>query len=166
METEPRPSFAALLRDFRRARRLSQEALAERSGLSREAVNLLERGRRRSPRRHTVSLLTRAMGLSSDERACLLAAATAPPPQRFATAARGGVSSGLPVRLTSFVGRDRELAEVQQLLRANRLVTLTGPGGIGKTSLALEVAIAVEPQFADGVGTYVLCRFVGRADPL
>ena len=57
----------------------------------------------------------------------------------------------LPTRLTSFVGRTRELDELAELLEATRLLTLTGPGGIGKTRLALEVARRVRAQFPGGV---------------
>ena len=57
----------------------------------------------------------------------------------------------LPTWLTSFVGRRRELQEVAALLDAGRLLTLTGPGGIGKTRLALEVARRVRAQFPGGV---------------
>jgi len=57
----------------------------------------------------------------------------------------------LPVPLTSFVGRDRELADVSRLLRRARMVTLTGTGGVGKTRLALAVADALGETFADGV---------------
>ena len=56
----------------------------------------------------------------------------------------------LPAVLTSFVGRDRELASVTRLLETHRLVTLTGPGGTGKTRLAVELARRVEPAFGDG----------------
>ncbi len=56
----------------------------------------------------------------------------------------------LPSRLTSFVGRTRELREVAELLEIDRLVTLTGPGGIGKTRLALAVARQQRPRFAGG----------------
>jgi predicted ATPase/class 3 adenylate cyclase/Tfp pilus assembly protein PilF len=56
----------------------------------------------------------------------------------------------LPVQLTSFVGRARELAEVRQLLSANRLVTLTGAGGVGKTRLALRAAAELHGAFPDG----------------
>ncbi|HSC90187.1 MAG TPA: BTAD domain-containing putative transcriptional regulator [Gaiellaceae bacterium] len=59
--------------------------------------------------------------------------------------------SNLPTRLTSFVGRRRELEEVAELLEAGRLLTLTGAGGIGKTRLALEVARQVRAQFPGGV---------------
>src|SRR5207249_5129359 len=57
----------------------------------------------------------------------------------------------LPVQLTSFVGREAELAEVRALLAENRLVTLTGSGGCGKTRLALQVAADVLADFPDGV---------------
>ena len=56
----------------------------------------------------------------------------------------------VPLRLTSFVGRATELEELRRLLAANRLVTLVGPGGTGKTSLATEVARQVASDFADG----------------
>lgn len=56
----------------------------------------------------------------------------------------------LPVQLTSFVGRQREMAEVKRLLPAARLLTLTGPGGTGKTRLALQVAADLLGDFAGG----------------
>ena len=58
--------------------------------------------------------------------------------------------NNLPLQLTSFVGRDDEIAETVRLLGQYRLVTLTGPGGTGKTRLALEVAIGLLPSFPDG----------------
>ncbi|MFF8104178.1 BTAD domain-containing putative transcriptional regulator [Streptomyces sp. NPDC016640] len=57
----------------------------------------------------------------------------------------------LPVEMTTFVGRETQLAEVRRLLGSARLVTLTGVGGVGKTRLALRVAAEVAPSFADGV---------------
>jgi predicted ATPase/DNA-binding CsgD family transcriptional regulator len=59
-------------------------------------------------------------------------------------------AGGVPVYLTSFVGRSRELAELGRLVRAYRLVTLTGPGGIGKTRLAAELASAGTKQWPNG----------------
>jgi predicted ATPase/class 3 adenylate cyclase len=57
----------------------------------------------------------------------------------------------LPVQLTSFVGREQELATLAELLEESRLVTLTGVGGVGKTRLALQVAEEVLHKFRDGV---------------
>lgn len=57
----------------------------------------------------------------------------------------------LPVQLTPFIGRQREIAEVKQLLAGMRLITLTGPGGCGKTRLALQIATSVRESFKDGV---------------
>jgi non-specific serine/threonine protein kinase len=57
----------------------------------------------------------------------------------------------LPVAVTSFVGREQEIAEIKRMLSSARLVTLSGPGGCGKTRLGLEVARDVLVNFADGV---------------
>jgi len=60
-------------------------------------------------------------------------------------------STRLPVQLTSFVGRDTELTQLRELLAGNRVVTLTGAGGVGKTRLAIQVAAPIAEQFGDGV---------------
>src|SRR5205814_7937497 len=59
--------------------------------------------------------------------------------------------NNLPLQLTSFIGRDGELADVARLLEQSRMLTLVGVGGIGKTRLSLELAAQVMPRFADGV---------------
>ncbi|GAA2077275.1 hypothetical protein GCM10009801_33280 [Streptomyces albiaxialis] len=66
-------------------------------------------------------------------------------------AAPGPSGSRLPAQLTPLIGREREVEEVRGLLGAARLVTLTGPGGVGKTRLALETAAGLEGRFRDGV---------------
>jgi predicted ATPase/class 3 adenylate cyclase len=61
------------------------------------------------------------------------------------------VPNNLPPQLTAFIGRSREIQDVAEALRTSRLVTLLGPGGVGKTRLAIEVASLVRDDFADGV---------------
>lgn len=67
------------------------------------------------------------------------------------TGVRGGTLDNLPVTLTSFVGREREMSEVGAMLAANRLLTLTGAGGAGKTRLALEVSGGLAASYPHGV---------------
>src|SRR5205823_9024598 len=59
--------------------------------------------------------------------------------------------NNLPLQLTSFVGREREIVEVERRLGTTRLLTLTGAGGAGKTRLALQVAGEMLEAYADGV---------------
>jgi predicted ATPase/class 3 adenylate cyclase len=68
----------------------------------------------------------------------------------------------LPVQVTSFVGREEELARVVGELVQERVVTLTGVGGVGKTRLALEVAADIVPEYRDGTW---LCELAGVRDP-
>src|SRR5688572_7264635 len=60
-------------------------------------------------------------------------------------------TNNLPLALTSFVGRQRQMAEVERVIADHRLLTLTGPGGSGKTRLALAVASGMTKRFEDGV---------------
>jgi predicted ATPase/class 3 adenylate cyclase len=72
-------------------------------------------------------------------------------PDGFPPLRTGGPVTGvLPDRVTSFLGRNAELAAIRELLRTARLITITGPGGIGKTSLALEAARQGASDFPDG----------------
>jgi predicted ATPase len=66
-------------------------------------------------------------------------------------APRARIARNLPTELTSFVGRRDEVAEVKRLLAGSHLVTLTGPGGVGKTRLALRAAAGLRRAFGDGV---------------
>jgi len=112
--------------------------LAERANLSTNAIAALERGRRGVPRPSSVLFLADALGLAPAERVALIDAAGA---QRAdVSPPTDGPLPPLPTPLTSFVGRDQELADVRQSLARTRLLTLTGVGGIGKTRLALEAA--------------------------
>src|SRR5215213_4991276 len=144
-------TFADVLRQLRTAASLSQEDLAERAGLSLRGVSDLERGLRRAPHLSTVRMLADALALSPAERQALLAAAR---PETLPASAAGPFDQGpLPTPLTALIGREQELADLIALLGpANvRLVTLTGPGGTGKTRLALEAGARLQGAFADGV---------------
>ncbi|HEX8100767.1 MAG TPA: adenylate/guanylate cyclase domain-containing protein [Actinomycetota bacterium] len=73
------------------------------------------------------------------------------------------IPTNLPVELTSFVGRDSEVSGVRDLLGSHRLVTLTGPGGTGKTRLSLETAGQVAGEFPDGA-FFVELASIGAPD--
>jgi predicted ATPase/DNA-binding XRE family transcriptional regulator len=151
---EPSP-FGALLRRYRLAAGLSQEALAEKARMSSVGVGALERGTRRAPYRETAQLLADALGLSGEARAAFMAAAkrktgrprAAPEP----VPAGAGEGGKLPLRLTSFVGREREVEDIRQAMQRSRLVTVTGFGGIGKTSVALHVASLAREEWEQRV---------------
>lgn len=145
MQSNERRGVGSLLRQFRAAAGLSQEVLAERAGLSRRGIADLERGARNFPYGDTIRRLADALELAPDERAALLAAG------KRESSAEPGPRGFLPVELSSLVGREREISEIQLLLKSGRLVTLTGAAGIGKTRLALEVANRVRSQYAHGV---------------
>ena len=147
MESTP---FGTLLKCYRMAAGLTQEALAEHASLSTRAISDLERGLSRAPRYDTLDLLTTAMSLSAEQRAALFAAARPPLPGDDAKAAPLQV---LPVPPTALLGRAQEVTQARDLLQARgvRLLTLTGPGGVGKTRLALELAHTLRAGFANGL---------------
>ncbi len=133
------PSFGELLRQHRLLRGLPQEALAERAQLSVETISALERGTRQRPYRATIALLVEALELSSDdrqrlERAARVAIPAAGAPKRTTSVAGANT---LPAHISSFVGREGDIANVNAIIENQRLVTLVGAGGVGKTRLAL-----------------------------
>src|SRR6516225_117705 len=158
MTGQPRLGLGGLLRQLRRDAGLTQDELAEAARVSQRAVSDLERGINRTARKDTAVLLAGALGLDGPARDLFIAAARGRGPAEAVLSARQGgmrgalaVRHNLPARLTSFVGRERELAAVGGLVGQARLVTLTGAGGAGKTRLAVEVAAAAAGDFRDGV---------------
>ncbi|MCC2628428.1 MAG: transcriptional regulator, family [Thermomicrobiales bacterium] len=150
---DERPPFSLVLKRFRLAAGLTHEALAERASLGARTISDLERGVSRAPRADTLALLIEALDLSPDQRALLRVAARPPLDLTPRAASSGRSSNHLPLPLTSFVGREREAGAVHDLLSRDdtRLVTLTGPGGVGKTRLALRVTAEVAYAYSDGI---------------
>ncbi len=154
MDNVPAASFAALLRRHRVAAGLSQEALAERAGLSARAVSDLERGARRAPYRETVRLLADALRLSDDDHRALEATVDRGRGAIAGVSSRPDlVSSTLPATVTPLIGRSEEVASLLSQLRRSdaRLFTLTGPPGIGKTRLAVAVTAELVDDRPDGI---------------
>jgi transcriptional regulator with XRE-family HTH domain len=140
--------FGFLLREDRLAAGLTQEALAERAGLSVHGIQKLERGVTR-PFRDTVERLVTALQLGDADAATLRGAAG--PVRRHGTGWPATGRHNLPTPLTTFVGRERDLEELSLLVRRTRLLTLVGTGGCGKTRLAIELARSLASQYPDGV---------------
>jgi len=142
--------FAEALWQYRRARGLTQAELAEQAHLSERAISDLERGLK-MPQRGTVRMLAEALGLLPDQARDFDAVAR----MRITESAQAGGASttNLPIERGPLFGRDRDTAAVcEALLRQEGcLITLVGPGGVGKTRLALWVANQLRGAHADGV---------------
>lgn len=156
MEGAPE-SFGTILRTHRGMATLTQEELAERSGLSVDAISALERGVRRAPRITTVLLLADAMHLDAAQRRELIAAAagSAGPGSTDTRTPAAVVPRQLPRSIDDFTGRAAEVERMSELLThehptAPRVMVVTGAAGVGKTALSLRVAHAVRASFRDG----------------
>lgn len=157
-------SLGQLLRRHRVAAGLSQEELAERCGVSARTVSDLERGQRSSARLETIRMLADGLHLTESDRADLLLRAR---PELAPSTSRGSGgpflaprTTTLPLRLqsppsplTDLIGRDDLVARTGQILTSSsvRLLTLIGPGGVGKTRLSQAVSHQIATSFADGV---------------
>jgi len=148
--------FAKLLQRHRKAARLTQQTLAEKAGMSLAAIGALERGVRKFPRAETVNVLAYAMGLTEEERKAFAAAARRrgrPAAGKPASAATQPVPRQLPLPVHGFTGRAADLDSLHAALTSGsgvKIVAITGMGGVGKTTLAVKAAHAVEAEYPDG----------------
>lgn len=167
---ETEASFGSLLRHHRLAQGLTQAELAERSSLSTRAISDLERGLKQRPQRETLRLLMNALDISPAERTefesrarrlhvshtspsnSLVAPIVFPVPDVSAAFA---FPASLPTPLTPLVGRSEEVTSIVTSMHrdadAVRLLTITGPGGAGKTRLAIALAVGLRDDYPDGV---------------
>ena len=159
-----------LLKRYRQERGLTQDDLAERVGCATQTIRKIEGGQRR-PSYQMAARLGHILQLSAEEQAVWMAAVHDTVEQATVTSetiapAMLTQAQELPVYLTPFVGREQEQAELAAALDspACRLVTLLGPGGIGKTRLAIEVARQIT-QFSDGVA-FVPLASVAAPQPI
>jgi tetratricopeptide (TPR) repeat protein/transcriptional regulator with XRE-family HTH domain len=153
--TEQDRTVGALVRTFRRTAGLSQEELAERAGLSVEAISAIERGARRRPHPRTLRALASALGLPAGDRASLFGAA---PVEGLAdllpTAPQ--VRHTLPADTVAFTGRGGELSQIMAAVAGTAgaggvvaVGAVAGMPGVGKTALAVHAAHVLAAEFPD-----------------
>jgi tetratricopeptide (TPR) repeat protein/transcriptional regulator with XRE-family HTH domain len=163
---EPELSFAGLLRQLRTETKLTQEELAEATGLSTRSISDLERGLTRTARKDTAQLLACALGLAGPVREVFVAAARRKAGADEVLAARQGVvpgafaataTRGLPRDIAVFTGRQAELAQLMGTVGAPAadggvvgIHAIDGMAGIGKTAFAVHAAYQLAPHFPDG----------------
>jgi predicted ATPase/DNA-binding XRE family transcriptional regulator len=154
-------TFGHWLRQRRRALDLTQVDLARQIDVAPVTIRKLE-GDELRPSKHLAEMLADHLGVAPQDReAFLLFARSGRQPEESPSSLthpeqvpwREPISrrTNLPNPLTSFVGRESELAQVKELLRTRRLVTLTGSGGIGKTRLAMQAGNTLLDSFREGV---------------
>jgi predicted ATPase/DNA-binding XRE family transcriptional regulator len=133
-------TFGDLLRRYRGDAGLTQEALAERAGMSLAAVGKLERGTRQRPYPATIAILAKALSLSPHDRLELERAARRSANRKSSPAHETETAIHLPINFSTFIGRKADLEKMCEMLATHRLVTLVGAGGVGKTRLAIRAA--------------------------
>jgi predicted ATPase/transcriptional regulator with XRE-family HTH domain len=147
--------FASRIRTLRAGAGLTQAELAESAGVSERTISDLERGLRTTIYPATARQLARALDIRGDDLSAFLSEARG----REGEPALPGIAplpseqrSRLPVPLTRLLGREAEVAAILALIKDSgaRLVTLVGPGGIGKTRIAIEVAASAQKDFPGG----------------
>lgn len=171
-------TLSELLRTFRTRAGLTQAALAEKAGLSEQAISVLERGTRSRPRMDTIRGLTKALDLTPAEADQFLAVARGKghgSATRAEDATAGSAASTVPWQLPpaarDFTGRGAQLDAMLSVLRNASgtspvgLVAVTGMGGIGKTALAVQAAHTLADSYPDGQ-LYLNLRGYGPGTPM
>jgi predicted ATPase/DNA-binding XRE family transcriptional regulator len=145
-------SLATLLKRHRAAAALTQEELAERAGISSRSISDIERGLRKSIYRDTATRLAEALQLHKPQRQQFesIAIGRLGVLRDSRAALQGPSGPDVPIPPTRLIGREQECQAIRAALGRSevRLLTLIGPGGVGKTRLALEIADSV--HFDDG----------------
>ena len=175
---DPSANFSDRLREHRRAVGLTQEELAERAGVSPRSISEMERGGAHVPRRDTVAMLVRALGLVGPDRVAFEALVDGRRrPRRSPTLEQTPIHQApsaeitierprhnLPRPLISFVGREQELSELGRDRPTAALLTLVGAGGVGKTRLAQELEQLADRILAELVDQVVQIVFDGHRE--
>jgi len=162
-------AFGDFLRFYRLRVPLTQEELAERTGVSVRALSDLERGRARNPHRRTVELLVTGLGLTGDEAGEFARLARSGDAPEHPRTTKAGALCALPPLLTELTGREAEQRAVEEFARDAesspllQIAVVHGPPGVGKTALVVAAGHRLAGYFGDG------CLFLdlrGMAEPL
>ncbi|USX55522.1 NB-ARC domain-containing protein [Lentzea sp. HUAS12] len=148
VESECWSTFGELLLGHRRAAGLSQQGLAERSGISVRALRELEQGRARAAQRRSAEVLADAFGLGGAQREEFLRIAEEGRRRRSSSSVAS--IAELPPMPVDRVGRGRELSRLQECIRTSPSVAMVGQPGVGKTVLAASAAHHLRDEFPDG----------------
>src|SRR5215207_5587418 len=150
-------SFGEWLRQRRRMLDLTQQALADQAGCARITLRRIESGARK-PSKELAHILLNKLGIPEIEHPqwVLFARSVSGLPEKSSNSFSNKPLTNLPAPLTTFIGRVKEQAEITKLITKNRLVTLVGAGGIGKTSLSLQVGQKLLNDYPDGVWMVML----------
>jgi predicted ATPase/transcriptional regulator with XRE-family HTH domain len=155
--------FGNWLRKQRRALDLSQAAFADHVGCAEITLRRIEAGRLK-PSKELAGVILEQLGIPEKERSQWISFArglSGVPPQSLPSSTKP--KSNLPASLNSFIGRSKEQADVINLLGKQRLVTLTGAGGVGKTRLSIKIGEQLLGVYIDGIW---LVEFAPILDPL
>src|SRR5688572_6178622 len=157
-------SFGEWLHQQRRMLDLTQQEFADQVGCARITLRRIESGALK-PSKELAQILLEKLGIPENERPQWVhyARGLSDFPARSVDFSASKLLTNLPASLTSFIGREKEQAEILKLISKYRLVTLVGPGGVGKTRLSLKVGEQALGDYAHGIWVVELAPLL---DPL